>query len=306
MYPSFSLVTAYYEFESKHGVNQYRKWMVGLFQTSDPIIVFLEPQSVWFDVVKELRQHAPTIIVPMKFDDLVMSTTFTKEFWDYEHSIDLEAKVHKGSGVYKIWNEKLIFLYNAIQLNPFESGGFAWVDAGYFRQIRDAPEKGTPLVRIDYTKEDGTSGDGVVGVPKEKVLVMHVRNDPLDAPGRVNVAGNSFFGTGEAFLIFYRNYYNTFYDWITVKNKFIGSDQFVMTETCRRYASGCYPYFAGRFKSWFALSAVIMGKKKLTEVSPKYLFLDKEPDNLSELPEGRRITFCNGRVLPIDDGAKCS
>ena len=67
--------------------------------------------SKWFDVVKELRQHAPTLVVPMKFEELVMSSTFTKEFWDYEHSIDTEAKIHKGSGVYKIWNEKLVCYY---------------------------------------------------------------------------------------------------------------------------------------------------------------------------------------------------
>jgi 1,4-dihydroxy-2-naphthoate octaprenyltransferase len=84
--------------------------MTGLFQASDPIIIFLEPNSKWLDVVTDLRKdaNAPTIIAQMKFDDLVMSSTFTNEFWDYEHSIDTEAKVHKGSGVYKIWNEKLV------------------------------------------------------------------------------------------------------------------------------------------------------------------------------------------------------
>ncbi len=82
--------------------------MKGLFQTSDPIIIFLEPKSKWYDIVQELRQHAPTLVVPLKFDDLVMSTTFTKQFWDYEHNIDTEAKIHKSANVYKIWNEKLV------------------------------------------------------------------------------------------------------------------------------------------------------------------------------------------------------
>ena len=187
----YNIVTAYYEFESKHSVKEYKKWMIGLFQTSDPIIVFVEPGSKWVDEITEMRQHAPTIIAAMKFDDLVMSTTFTKEFWDYQYSIDTEAKVHKGSGVYKIWNEKLIFIHNAIQLNPFRTKGFAWVDAGYFRNVNDAPQPGTPLITTDYTS---------LGVPREKVLVMHVRNDPLDAPARVNVAGNMFLGTGELSL----------------------------------------------------------------------------------------------------------
>ena len=169
------------------------------------------------------------------------------------------------------------------------------MDTGYFRQIRDAPEPGTPLIRLDYNSE---------GVPKEKVLLMHVRNDPLDAVARVNVAGNCFFGTATAFLQFYTNYYTTFWDWISVKNKFIGSDQFVMTETCRRYSLGCFPYFAGRFKSWFSLSAVIMKKKKLSGISPHFLFLDNPPESLPKVPTGQRISYCDGVVVPAND-PKC-
>jgi hypothetical protein len=92
--------------------------MIALFQISDPIIVFLEPNSKWLDVVTDLRKDAnsPTIIAQMKFDDLIMSSTFTSEFWDYEHSIDTEAKVHKGSGVYKIWNEKLVNIFFSVLL----------------------------------------------------------------------------------------------------------------------------------------------------------------------------------------------
>lgn len=84
-----------------------------------------------------------------------------------------------------------------------------------------------------------------------------------------------------------------------MRKKFIGSDQFVMTETCRRYKSGCYPYYGGRFKLWFALSAVIMGRKELKEVSPHYLFLDNEPKNVQPVPEGLRVTYCGDAVTPI-------
>ena len=105
---SNTIITAYYEFESKHGVKQYERWFNRILRTSEPMIIFVEPGSRWFDFVKEHRTHAPTIIAPLKFDDLTMSTTFLPSFWDFMHSIDLEAKVHKGSGVYKIWNEKLV------------------------------------------------------------------------------------------------------------------------------------------------------------------------------------------------------
>jgi len=320
-----TIVTAYYAFESKHSVKEYTNWMKGLLQTSDPMIVFLQPNTPWVDIIKQHRKHAPTIIATLEFEKLVMSTTFTKEFWDWQHQIDTERLVHKSSGVYKIWNEKLIFLYNAILLNPFQTTGYAWMDIGYFRQIRDAPEPQTPLIKVNYThpnnsmnpttKATTTTNDmshkNSIPVPQNKVLLLHVRNDPLDSIARVNIAGNAFYGTSQAFLNLYTKYYHTFWDWIHNHHKFIGSDQFVITETCRRHKEVCYPYFAGRFKSWFALSAVVMGEKPITEVSPHYLFKDDEndngkngnvnvkiPPNTSQLdvdvqvPQGQRITYC--------------
>eukprot|EP00957_Ditylum_brightwellii_P050025 3792277-Ditylum_brightwellii.AAC.1 len=135
-----------------------------------------------------------------------MSTTFAESLWQEQHKVDLEAKVHKGTGVYKIWNEKLIFIHAAIQLNPFDSPTFTWMDAGYFRQKRRNPTQ--PIVNLNITD---------AGVHPSKVLLLHVRGDGLDRTGkdRVAIAGNSFSGTPEAFLEFYDKYYITMWDWIT-------------------------------------------------------------------------------------------
>ncbi len=95
--------------------------MQNLLRATDPMIIFLEPNSTWFDFVIESRcikllpypwikecHHSPTLVVPMKFEDLVMANTFTEDFWDYEHSMDTEKEFHKVSGLYKIWNEKMV------------------------------------------------------------------------------------------------------------------------------------------------------------------------------------------------------
>jgi len=181
-------------------------------------------------------------------------------------------------------------MYAAIHLNPFNTPGFAWMDAGYFRNDHDAPPPFTPIIKVNITE---------AGIPEEKLLVVHVRNDPLDAPARVNVAGNSFVGTGHAFLNIYSKYYQTFWHWITIR-KFIGSDQFVMTETCRRYRTHCHPYFPGRFKSWFAMAHAMAGKEGHTDfakVSPKYLFLDEPPSDVPEVPIGKKVSYCDGEIV---------
>lgn len=117
---SYTIVTAYYQFTSKHGVGEYEKWFTRLLRASEPMIIFLEPDSSWYDFVLKQRKHAPTIIAPIQFDELVMSTTFTTEFWDFMFSIDLEASVHKSPNVYKIWNEKLVRYFNLYLSCHFE------------------------------------------------------------------------------------------------------------------------------------------------------------------------------------------
>lgn len=117
---TYTIVTAYYQFTSKHGVGEYEKWFTRLLRASEPMIIFLEPGSSWYDFVLKQRTHAPTIIAPIQFDELVMSTTFTTEFWDFMFSIDLEASVHKSSNVYKIWNEKLVRYFNLYLSCHFE------------------------------------------------------------------------------------------------------------------------------------------------------------------------------------------
>ncbi|GFH46807.1 hypothetical protein CTEN210_03281 [Chaetoceros tenuissimus] len=283
---SNTIVTAYYQFTSKHGVGEYEKWFTRLLRASEPMIIFLEPGSSWYDFVLKQRTHAPTIIAPIQFNELVMSTTFTTEFWDFMFSIDLEASVHKSSNVYKIWNEKLILMYASIHLNPFETPNFVWMDAGYFRNDRDAPELNTPVVKINITES----------VPEEKLLLLHVRNDPLSSPSRVNIAGNSFVGSGKSFLTIYEKYYETFWDWVSIE-KFIGSDQFVMTETCRRYKAYCHPFLPGRFKSWFGLALALSGKRDVSQVSPEFLFLDEPPSNPAIVPSGKYISYCRNEII---------
>ena len=190
-----------------------------------------------------------------------------------------------------------VFLHASIQLNPFDTPGFAWMDAGYFRNNHIAPKSSTPVIKVNLTE---------AGVAASKVFVLHVRNDGLDSIARVNIGGNAWFGSATAFLDLYTKFYATLWDWI-YKGKFIGSDQFVMTETCRRYRNICHPYYPGKFRDWFALSRAVAGTKKgISEISPHFLFLDEPPKDVAETPMGK-VTFCNNAAvtLDIDSIAKC-
>lgn len=179
-------------------------------------------------------------------------------------------------------------MYAATMLNPFDTPGFAWMDAGYFRQI--TPDFGEPIIKVNITED---------GIAENELVVLHVRDDPISAVARVNVAGNAFLGTRDGFLKFYPKYYETFWDWISIK-KFIGSDQFVMTETCRRYRSHCHPFFPGHFKQWFAMWTMMQGNiKDYASVSKKYIFEDEAPSS-KEVPNGKRVTYCKGQIVTFE------
>lgn len=286
-----TVVTAYYEFESKHGVRSYEGWFEKMLKMSDPLIVFVEPNSTWSHFVRgnRSRLQVPTILVEQPFNSLVMSTSFEESFWQEQRNIDLEAHIHRGTGVYKIWNEKLVLLKAAADVNPFGTEYFAWTDAGYYRPGQSPPNDGSPAMRLNITK---------AGVPKSKLLLLHVRNDKRSNTGfrTVATAGNMFVGHADAINAIYYRYYTTLWDMVT-NNLFVGSDQMVMTETCYRYPSVCHPYFPGRYKAWFHMATVLSKEDHdLSQLSPDFEFgAPPASTELLPFPKDTVITMANLR-----------
>lgn len=104
-----TVVTAYYDMASKHPTIQYREWFNKMLQASDPMVVFVDPNSEWKQFVLDRRRHAPTIVVDYPFHNFTMATRFSDTFWKTEvFPRDNEKRFKKGVDVYKIWNEKIV------------------------------------------------------------------------------------------------------------------------------------------------------------------------------------------------------
>ena len=60
---------------------------------------------------------------------------FTTSHWNWEQQqqLDRESSDH-NIYLYKIWNEKVFFIKDAIKLNYYNTSTFAWVDIGCFRE----------------------------------------------------------------------------------------------------------------------------------------------------------------------------
>mmetsp|Transcript_25969 Transcript_25969/g.59767 ORF Transcript_25969/g.59767 Transcript_25969/m.59767 type:complete len:283 (-) Transcript_25969:1048-1896(-) len=227
---------------SKNAWSIYAERFKKVLARADPMVIFVKPASYFYDVVMKNRQHAPTLVVTMQFEELAMSTTFEDFFWEKQYTKDHEKVHHKGPSVYKIWHMKMLFIKNVSQLNPFRSNHVFWLDAGF---IRSKTLRKTSFVQVDIAK---------AGVDPNKMLMFAIFQDPgyrKCEAGDYYFIGAGFLG-GSALGIqnFCRAYWEAFWDMVT-RDCFIGLEQFVMTEACRRHPEACHLQYPGVDKQWF-------------------------------------------------------
>ena len=255
LWPKVTLVTAFYQFSSKHNANDYKRYFRQIMQSSDPIVIFLEPGSEWITYFKEQRQHAPTMIIPWSMNNMICANVFSiDEFWKDQHSrLDPERnRFHKGvdMNLFAIWCEKVIFVEAVARLNPFNTSSFAWIDCGIARN---------PMPHL-WRRSIVNANISNSGVVKEHaVLFNQVWNynfnetlayRPISPDSFVIVVGgNMFAGTVQAFS----NLYSAFYDvmWsMALEDIFVGNDQCVVYRTCHTYPSACHIHSGRHMYQW--------------------------------------------------------
>ena len=249
--PTTTLITAFYEMSSKHPVKMYQKTSGQLLATADPMIIFCEPNSTWVTYFIEQRKHAPTIVVPLSANNLRLKQHFPQEtFWKNQYNIDPEGTTHHknvNTMLYIIWDEKLVLLHTAAQLNPFNTTQFAWVDTGYFRNPAPHAYRQS-VVRVNITKE---------GVADESTLLFRMIpykfvEDKVISGDQVLVGGNSFIGTYHGIDNLYSAFYDTFWT-MAATGKFVGSDQKVMYRTCHTYPTACHIHHPRKDRQWLKM-----------------------------------------------------
>ena len=208
---STTIVTAYFDIPSKHTSKEYDKWMSNMLSLQDAMVIYTTNDMV--PTIKRLRAHATerTHIVPMELKDMRMATHYSSAFWKSQHAMDPERNHHVDLRLYWIWGEKTELLKRMVDLNPFRSDFFAWVDIGYFRtnsyngqsMIRTIP----PTLRTD------------------QVLMLDVR----DLVHQNYVGGGFIGGYAEGLKKWHTKYYAMLDEH---KHEFIGKDQPWMWKTC--------------------------------------------------------------------------
>jgi hypothetical protein len=130
---SATIVTCYYKVKSKHPHSKYNEWIYNfLYYLRNNIIIFTSEDLV--NYLKEIgKYNTKMMIITKNFEDIDIFKQYN--IWDHQYEIDPQ-KDNRTKECYIIWNSKMNFLNEAINLNPFKSNKFVWTDIGCLRDKR--------------------------------------------------------------------------------------------------------------------------------------------------------------------------
>ena len=239
-----TIVTAYFDMRSKHSSREYSAWMANMLSLQDAMVIYTT-----YDMIPKIMRHRAharnrTHIVATKLEDTKMGTRYDSAFWNAQHILDPERGSHPDVRLYWVWNEKTELLKRAVELNPFQSNFFAWVDIGYFRgrryngqfMIKTIP----PTLRTD------------------QVLMLDVTSI-VDSKWGKYLGGGFIGGYADGIRQWHTKYYATL---DKNKHSFIGKDQPWMWKTCNTHPGLCALVVPkrGHGSQWFYMAPYMMGE----------------------------------------------
>jgi hypothetical protein len=120
-----------------------------------------------------------------------MATIYNESVWKRQFELDPIAKYRKSYRLYWVWLSKTHFVKEAIQLNPYKSTHFMWIDIGCFRFSSLTEIFGNKTVMTHLER-----------IPNDSVLLMaHAQPNPPDDPWFTDTTGSSkhFYTSGSSF-----------------------------------------------------------------------------------------------------------
>lgn len=210
-----TVVSAYYEFPSKHGPEKYRIWVRQFLELLNSHLVFFTEHNL-LDFIRDCRKgkEDKTQIICLEKENWTASTKFSNEFWSSQLNLDPERAIHSAE-LYKIWYEKKEFVLKAIQLNPYNHTDFVWVDAGCVRTP-------TSLTNFPATNK----------IPTDRMLLLNVEpfleEDKNTGFAKKNRIGGTILAAAAQQWLLWSKTYDSILESYVKKNKFVGKDQSIM------------------------------------------------------------------------------
>jgi hypothetical protein len=134
---SMTCVSGYWKVNNKHGTN-YNSWFNCSLKINCPYIFFGDKESI--EMIKHVRNELPTFYIECTIETFVT--------YKYKHLMITDPGHCPSVELNLIWNEKIFLIEKALELNPFQSEFFCWVDAGICI-YRTTPPPNIPFPNVD-------------------------------------------------------------------------------------------------------------------------------------------------------------
>lgn len=213
-----SIISCYYKIKSKRSHNNYDTYINNLFNNINKnvnYILFTSRDLEEYFLTKTKLLNNVKIIIK-EFDNIELFNKY-KSIWKTQYDMDNQKNTGRGIECYVLWNSKLNFIKEAIELNYFESDKFIWMDIG---MIRNNDYIGC---LNNFPKYENISND------KIDIILLRNFNNPNQKFFQDEIhIGGTYGGHKNSFIKFIELYYKKFDEYIA-NNRFIGCDQQIIS-----------------------------------------------------------------------------
>lgn len=116
---TLTCVSGYWRIKNKHG-NNFEKWFENTLKINCPYVFFTDEDTI--NIIKKHRGDLPTYYVNISIDEFYTQRFKDRMITHEAHCPSIELNL--------VWNEKIYLIQKALEINPFNSDFFMWMDAG--------------------------------------------------------------------------------------------------------------------------------------------------------------------------------
>ncbi len=219
---SVTLVTCYYNIKSKRPHNDYLKYIDLLLKNLDKninLIIYTASDLVYI-FEKYLITHNNFKLAIKNFEDISLYNKY-KEIWEHQYQKDKQKNTGRSYYCYILWNSKINFITETIDLNPFGSDKYIWIDVGCVRNNI-------------YGNVIKNFGNGFNKISQNKIDIVLLKDftsiqlNQKYFQDEIHFSGAIFAGTTDTFKKYSKLYYEKFDEYVK-NDKFIGCDQQIIS-----------------------------------------------------------------------------
>eukprot|EP00775_Hariotina_reticulata_P004791 gene4791-5041_t len=246
-----TVVSAFYRGPNKYVEGSYDNWGRAFLRQKVPLVLITNNASAI--PALSLRDPHMTRVLEVKMEDFFVSQQTYDTHWEEQHAVNPERNIH-SIFLYKVWLEKTNHVLRAIDLNPFNSSHYVWVDFGSFR---DEPVWGE---RWTVHRER---------FPTQNRLLMLTA--PMNHPTKF-LGGGIIGGSVRAWEQWSLAFYNRLSLELRAGKHFVGDDQILMTMVAKDHPRlVCVVKQTGLNKDpWFYLQDYLAGSVPVETACSKH------------------------------------